>query len=250
MRSLAAAAALLLPAALADDGFALTLLKEPGAVCLDGSPGGFYLRPGVASSFGPAFGASTCVRKRLPSLPYRDPSLNPSLQPAARWIIELEGGGWCVSLADCAARAKGDIGSSKGWPARGVPGMDGGANGMLSGDCSVNRFCNATKAHFNYCDGGSFATSADAPSAAPDGTQLYFRGAAIFDASVDALLAAGMAGATDIILKGCSAGGLATFLHADYFVERMRARAPGARVVAMPDACGKLRTARATRRWP
>ena len=108
----------------ADDGFKLILFDAASpAVCIDGSPGGLYFRPG---SGGGAFGADT-------------------------WVIELEGGGWCVSLDDCANRAKTDIGSSKAWPPTGCPGMDGGSNGMLSSDCSVNPFCNATKAHFNYC---------------------------------------------------------------------------------------------------
>ena len=29
-----------------DDGFVLSLLKDEAAVCLDGSPGGYYFRPG------------------------------------------------------------------------------------------------------------------------------------------------------------------------------------------------------------
>jgi len=206
---LSPASAALAPAASADDGFALTLLSAPGAVCLDGTRAGFYLRPGSPSSFGPAYGADT-------------------------WIIELEGGGWCVSLADCLARAKTDIGSSASWPAVGVPGMDGGANGMLSGDCSVNKWCNASKVHINYCDGGSLAGSAGEVSA-PGGV-LHFNGAAIFDAAVDAILLRGMSSAKNIILKGCSAGGLADFLHADYFHARMATEVPGAAVVTMPDA--------------
>ncbi len=114
--------------------------------------------------------------------------------------------------------------------------MDGGANGMLSSDCSVNRFCNASKVHFNYCDGGSFASSALAPSIAPGNVTLWFRGAAIFDASVDATLSLGMSSANHIILKGCSAGGLATILHADYFNNRMATEVPLAKTVSMPDA--------------
>ena len=116
--------------------------------------------------------------------------------------------------------------------------MDGGSNGMLSSDCSTNpAFCNATAAHFNYCDGGSFAGYvADPVPASGAGPNLYFRGASIFNASVTALLARGMANAKTIILKGCSAGGLASWLHADFFFEWMAAAAPGARVVTVPDA--------------
>jgi hypothetical protein len=49
-----------------------------------------------------------------------------------------------------------------------------------------------------------------------NGTNLYFRGKLILDALVKHLLSNGMEDATDVILTGCSAGGLATYLHADY----------------------------------
>ena len=194
-------------AASGDDGFVLQLLADPAALCLDGSAGGFYFRPGQGAA-------------------------------SSTWVIELEGGGWCTSLSDCQSRAATDIGSSKSWPATGCPGMDGGSNGMLSSNCAVNPLCNATMAHFNYCDGGSFASFVEAPvsSGGAHPIDLYFRGASIFNASVAALLAKGMSKADNIILKGCSAGGLATWLHADYFFDWMAAAAPGARVVSVPDA--------------
>ncbi len=62
----------------------------------------------------------------------------------------MEGGGWCTSYSDCLGRSHSDIGSSTSWPASGCPGMDGGSNGMLSSNCQVNAFCNATMAHLNY----------------------------------------------------------------------------------------------------
>jgi hypothetical protein len=37
-----------------------------------------------------------------------------------------------------------DLGSSLTWPTTGMPGMDGGPNGMLSPNCSSNPFCNAS----------------------------------------------------------------------------------------------------------
>ena len=193
-------------AAASGDGFVLQMLADPAALCLDGSAGGFYFRPGQGAA-------------------------------SSTWVVELEGGGWCTSLADCQSRAATDLGSSKAWPATGCPGMDGGSNGMLSSNCAVNPLCNATMAHFNYCDGGSFASFVEAPvSSGGAPMNLYFRGASIFNASVAALLAKGMGKADNIILKGCSAGGLATWLHADYFFDWMAAAAPGARVVSVPDA--------------
>ena len=152
------------------------------------------------------------------------------------WMIELEGGGWCVSLEDCASRAKTDIGSSAKWPPTGCPGMDGGSNGMLSSDCTVNpHFCNATKIHSNYCDGASFA-SASPDTPVVNGVTLHFAGAHIFNATVARLLALGMGAAKEIILKGCSAGGLAVYLHCDLFAAMMREAGSAARVTCMPDA--------------
>jgi O-palmitoleoyl-L-serine hydrolase len=189
-------------AAGADDGFVLHLFPADGpAKCLDGTPGGYYLRPGSQS----------------------------------QWMIEMEGGGWCYDPASCKDRAAGAIGSSKNWPPRGCPSMDGGSKGMLSNNCTVSRFCNWTAVHANYCDGGSFAGHVDAPLNV-SGTQLWFRGRDILDATIDALLAAGLASADELIFKGCSAGGLAVLLHADYVAGRVRAANPKIRVVAMPDA--------------
>lgn len=108
---------------------------------------------------------------------------------------------------------------------------------MLSDNCALNPyFCNATAAHFNYCDGGSFSGYVAQPVPSGTGVDLFFRGAAVFNASVKALLARGMSNASTIILKGCSAGGLASWLHADLFFEWMAEAAPGARVVTVPDA--------------
>ena len=191
----------------ADDGFVLKLFAaDTTALCLDGTVGGYYVRPGRGA------GAST-------------------------FLIELEGGGWCVSDADCLSRASTDIGSSAHWPATGVPGMDGGANGLFSNDCTVNpRFCNATMIHANYCDGASFAGHLDSPVPV-SGKTIFFRGRDILDSTLSAALSVeGMDHATAVVLKGCSAGGLATILHVDYVADVVRAAVPGVVVVGLPDA--------------
>ena len=71
----------------------------------------------------------------------------------------------------------------------GLPTMDGGAHGLLSADPAVSPLAGWSKAHVNYCDGGSYAgnTSATAAGGAP----LQFRGAVILEAVVAALLGAG-----------------------------------------------------------
>ena len=60
----------------------MTDAAKSGAVCLDGSPGGFYLRRGSAN----------------------------------KWIVFHEGGGWCGSPNNCLDRAGTSLGSSKSWP--------------------------------------------------------------------------------------------------------------------------------------
>ena len=57
---------------------------ERQAVCLDGSPGGFWFSPGVGTG-------------------------------ASKWLIHTQGGGWCSDLNDCAARSQMYLGSSTSW---------------------------------------------------------------------------------------------------------------------------------------
>lgn len=49
-----------------------------------------------------------------------------------------------------------------------------------------------------------------------NGVTLYFKGFPILTAVLDSLLAKGLNASQEVILTGCSAGGLATYLHADY----------------------------------
>jgi hypothetical protein len=69
-----------------------------------------------------------------------------------------------------------------------------------------------------YCDGASFSGDKDEPYVYPKTNQtLYFRGARVLDALLDALIQDhGLNKATDVLLSGGSAGGLSTYLHADY----------------------------------
>ena len=61
--------------------FGSAAVQQFGARCLDGSPSGYYFRPGVESD---------------------------------KFVIFLQGGGLCVTPVDCLHRAKGPLGSSKG----------------------------------------------------------------------------------------------------------------------------------------
>ena len=221
---LAAVAALLAArAARADDVYlfeTVDLGAFPKAQCLDGTPAGLYFSAGSGSG-------------------------------VTKFVSHLQGGAWCGGVADCAGRAKGALGSSSEafWP-RNVscpPGssggpwvcsFDGGNGGLFSSNATVNPlFHDANKVYFIYCDGASFAGMVDAPIDAGGNETIYARGRYILDALFGTLAARhGLAGATDYVSNGNSAGGLATYLHADYIADLVHAVAPAAKVVAVPDS--------------
>jgi hypothetical protein len=220
-------------------------------LCLDGTPGAFYLARGA---------------------------------DANKWVIWHEGKGWCLSDADCAARALSTDGRG-GWAASGWPATPGclpptllfaaglpcpaQATCQLSPDAALNpAFHSFNMVFVKTCDGGSFTGSRDDPitvvqqqrhppvTAGPQQQpqqqqqqqkqqqqqqQLHYRGRAILDAVIDALLALGIGNATEVVVGGGSAGALATYLHADHYAARLNQTNPGEgssrRVVALPD-CG------------
>ena len=170
-----------------------------GAVCLDGSPGGFYFGKGSDSH-------------------------------TKDWVIYFQGGGWCYDERDCLHRSKSDLGSSLGWSS------SVGGDGIRSQSCRDNpAFCDFNYVFVKYCDGNSFSGDRTEPIVV-DGTHLWSRGHRIVDAVIDTLYEQyGLGAAENLLVSGCSAGGLAAYLHADYVNERVRALAPGlTRVKAAP----------------
>ncbi|MCE3050536.1 Pectin acetylesterase 8 [Datura stramonium] len=88
-------------------------------------------------------------------------------------------------------------------------------SGMMSNNPKFNpEFYNWNRVSVRYCDGGSF--TGDVEQVDP-GTGLHYRGARIFKAIMEELLAQGMNTSQNGVLSGCSAGGLATILHCDNF---------------------------------
>ena len=88
-----------------------------------------------------------------------------------------------------------------------------------------------------YCDGASFSGNNATVNIDPaTGTALYFRGSRVRSAMQRDLFAKGLANATDLVVSGCSAGGLATFLHTDQWCDALAAVSPGAKCVGMPDS--------------
>lgn len=177
-------------------------VQEHGAMCLDGSPAALYLRPGSGTGL-------------------------------LKWFIHHQGGGWCESLDLCLDRSRQSgatsLGSSKGYPPTApLPG------GYLSQDPTVNPMMyNWNVAYLRYCDGGSF-TGLNNSITIHKGSRLYFRGLANLRAMQQYLLGAGLKHATDVVIGGESAGGLATYLHVDDWANVLKA--PGRKVVGMPDS--------------
>lgn len=182
-----------------------------GAVALDGSPYVYYVAPGAEKE---------------------------------KFVIYQKGGGWCGSDAECAARSLTELGSSNAtfFPAVIDYSTFAASDGfkLLFANASINPLAwNWTRIFLPYLDGASQTGDLDAPVSVPlpggggGARTIYYRGKRIHDATVAALLAnEGLAGATDVLYSGGSAGGLAVYLHADAWAEAV----PNAKFAAVPDS--------------
>ncbi|RLM73740.1 pectin acetylesterase 7-like [Panicum miliaceum] len=76
-------------------------------------------------------------------------------------------------------------------------------------------FYNWNRVKVRYCDGSSFTGDVEAVES---GKNIYYRGFRVWRAIMDDLLTTrGMNKAQNVLLSGCSAGGLAAILHCDRF---------------------------------
>lgn len=194
----------LLAVAAADDAVKIELTEaaaSTGAVCLDGTPAAYYLEKGSGDGIN-------------------------------KWYIHHEGGSWCESLDDCLGRSKTDLGSSKAYPERRTL-----YGGYFSRDARENPLMhNWNMVFMTYCDGGSFSGNNQTVTVYKN-QSLFFRGKRIREAIAEDLMEKrGMKEATDLMVSGCSAGGLATFLHADQWCDRLHADKPSAKCAALPDS--------------
>ncbi|KAK9052897.1 hypothetical protein SSX86_029527 [Deinandra increscens subsp. villosa] len=126
------------------------------------------------------------------------------------WLVHMQGGGWCNSVNDCHTRTYSQYGSSKK-----MKSTDYNFTGILSNKQELNPgFYNWNRVAMRYCDGSSFTGDIEAVDPA---TNLHFRGARVFNVIIEELLGKGMKSATNALLSGSSAGGLASILHCDKF---------------------------------
>ena len=171
------------------------------AVCLDGSAAAMYVSPGS--------------------------------NPKGMYIYH-QGGGWCQTPEECAQRALTPLGSSASYaPTKDLRATQ--THVFMTRDPAVNFMSDWTFVWLPYCDGGSFAgDSSRNSSSSSSGGKLQFRGKRIREAAIATLKATvGFGAITDLVVGGCSAGGAAAYMHADWYA----AQAPaGAKVRAMPDS--------------
>eukprot|EP00117_Sycon_ciliatum_P000174 scpid15250/ scgid6351/ Protein notum homolog len=153
------------------------------ALCMDGSDAGYYL--------------------------YRN-------QSSTKWIIHLQGGGFCTNPAECTIRASTDRGSSNTWPCA-LPHVlaegDDDAATTVSSDSRKNpHFRYWNRVHVPYCSGDLWL--GQRTNASSTVFNVLFNGHNIIVALIDDLLSRqGMNKATDVVFGGSSAGAIGVMLH-------------------------------------
>ncbi|KAK9699093.1 hypothetical protein RND81_08G152300 [Saponaria officinalis] len=164
-----------------------------GGVCLDGSPPAYHFDKGSGAGVN-------------------------------NWLIHMEGGAWCNNATTCLARTKDRLGSSE------LMTKSYTFSGILANQAKYNPdFYNWNRVKIRYCDGSSFTGDVEAVN---PNAKVFYRGARLWRAIMDDLMAKGMKNAQNAILGGCSAGGLGAILQCDNF----RALLPGAKVKCLSDA--------------
>ena len=178
-----------------------------------------------------------CLNGAAPAVEIR---LNKS---STQWMLFLEGGGWCygatqdATIASCAGR--GGFNPPSESAADLSSGKTGDYGGVMGSSSDSNPdFHTWNQIFIHYCDGASMGSSRTEPIAVKDKkgkpAQLWMRGRNNFNAVIDDLLSTqGMNKATEVILSGGSAGGLAVFYNVDHLVTLLPS---SVRVTGFPDA--------------
>lgn len=122
--------------------------------------------------------------------------------PGFGWAMFLQGGGACASMPECTSRAKGP---------RGKPLKDKEIDSYKVHLCDeVTEMADYTRVYVPYCGGDSHAGNATVNG-------IHFGGRPIIEAILDDLVVKhGLESASVFVLTGASAGGIGTFLNADY----------------------------------
>lgn len=157
--------------------------QYPQARCIDGSSAGFYLSPAT------------------------------SLANATKWVIFLQGGGECVTEADCANRAKTNLGSSTAYPStRKLLGFQGSSSGNNPDFGTYNHV------FLMYCSGDLWTGKGQNASS----TGLYYAGHAIVEGVVNYLKTShNLLKAEFVLWSGESAGGIGSLVNLDFFAHTL-----------------------------
>eukprot|EP00040_Diaphanoeca_grandis_P017723 m.92926 g.92926 ORF g.92926 m.92926 type:complete len:430 (-) comp26585_c1_seq1:267-1556(-) len=161
---------------------------------------------------------------------------------STKWLLFLEGGGWCFgptaesTIASCAGRAGFKPSSDTQKESRLSDPADYG--GILGENCTTNPdFCEWNFVFLHYKDGASFGSNRVDPIMVKNGkaeAKMWMRGRPSFNAIIAHLHSAyGMTEATEVILSGGSAGGLAVFYNLDHLGSLL---GPNVKLTGMPDA--------------
>eukprot|EP01084_Bolivina_argentea_P007636 14340_1 len=175
-----------------------TAAENSGALCLDGSPGNYYINNN-----------GTNIEKN-------------------KFVMFMQGGGWCSGLYksdakqmnSCWDRRNTSTGSTK---------SDSKTLNLNNYECLENNkstnplLYNWTKIYVRYCDGASYSGDLTKPIINENNPSelLYFRGKRILDAIFEDLIKNyNLLQATDFVFGGGSAGGEAVYLHSNYIADK------------------------------
>lgn len=171
--------------------------NDKGATCNDGSPAGYYLRKSHGSR---------------------------------RWLVYLEGGGFCSSAASCEDRYRNmtELMTSKSWSLSKI------GIGILSTDPQENpSWWNANHVLVPYCSSDAWSGNASREEARGN---FSFLGTRILDKVIDALLLEGLYHSKHLLLAGSSAGGVGVILNLDRIAKRLKASGSRVQVRGLADS--------------
>lgn len=208
--------------------YRLPAAKTPvaNALCLDGSPPLYYFSPGWGD------GADKY------QLHMEGESLDPISFGAHQGVV---GGAWCGSAEECygwwgfrSTYADPDT----------LPWDFQAQTGYFNRSSPLNSMGNWNYVFIRYCDGWSFASNRDLPStihvhnsSGDFNVTVHSRGLSVLAAvRTDLLSNRGMSHASDVVVGGCSAGGMAVYLHCDAWATAIAAVSPDTRTVCLADS--------------
>ena len=181
----------------------------PNTVCMDGSTPAYYFAQGEGDGIN-------------------------------RFLFHFQGGGWCYNERECYEAAVHNApwppSSTKHLPEKmSYPREYNGGMGYLNYQKENNPLLyNWNIVMVIYCDGGSFASDNET---VVDGERLQFRGKNIREAVIQEVFKKhNLANASDIVISGCSAGGLAVLMGVDQITKSIKERNTLVNIKALVDS--------------